>query len=520
MKARPRVWAPAAARIEMEAGAARQPLLRTAGGWWEAPVPLADDTDYAFCLDGGPPLPDPRSRWQPHGVHGHSRWFNPETYAWHDQGWQPPPWNDAIIYELHIGTFSQEGTFEGAIRHLDHLAELGITHLELMPVAEFAGERGWGYDGVDLFAPHHVYGGPRGLLRLVDACHARGLAVILDVVYNHLGPVGNYLARFGPYFTDRYHTPWGAAVNLDGPGSDDVRAFFLDNARSWLRDFHADGLRLDAVHALLDRSATPFLLDLTRAVRALELELGRPLVLIAESDDNDSRLTAPAGENGCGLNASWNEDFHHGVHAWLTGEHFGYFQDFADPEALPAVLQHGYWLDGRYSKFRRRRHGRPAEAAHGERLVAYIQNHDQVGNRALGERWSSLLSEPTARLGTELLLRSPFVPLLFQGEEWGASTPFLYFTDFAEPELAAAVRTGRARECAAMGWPGSCADPQDPATFARSCLSWDEMAQPRHAATLAWYCEQIQARRARRPVEHDLRSAHARSLWEPLLGPG
>ncbi|MGH9520055.1 MAG: malto-oligosyltrehalose trehalohydrolase [Terriglobales bacterium] len=520
MRERVRVWAPAAAQVDLETGGRRTAMVKQNGGWWEAREPLADAADYAFCLNGGPPRPDPCSRWQPHGIHGASRRFDAQSYAWRDRGWQPPPWHDAVVYELHIGTFSDEGTFEGAIQHLDHLTDLGITHVELMPVAEFPGRRGWGYDGVDLYAPHHAYGGPGGLQRFVDACHARGLAVIFDVVYNHLGPVGNYLAQFGPYFTDRCHTPWGAAVNLDGPGSDEVRAFFMDNARSWLRDFHADGLRLDAVHALLDRSATPFLLDLARAVRELEGELRRPLVVITESDSNDSRLTAPEPVNGIGLTASWNEDFHHAVHARLTGEHFGYFQDFANPETLPTVLRRGYWLDGRHSNFRRCRHGRPADPAHGERLVAYVQNHDQVGNRAGGERLGALVPEREAKLAAELLLRSPFVPLLFQGEEWGASTPFLYFTDFDEPELARTVREGRARECVAMGWPGACFDPQDSATFERSRLRWDEIEKPQHAATLAWYREQIHARRARAPVNHDLGSARARQLWEPLLDRG
>lgn len=483
---RPQVWAPNASQVEIEIGGRRSPMLPLAGGWWEAPDELAPGTDYAFCLDGGPALPDPRSRWQPQGVHGPSRWVDHGAFAWDDAGWQPPPWERALVYEIHVGTFTVEGTFEAAIARLPHLAALGVTHIEIMPVAEFAGERGWGYDGVDLYAPHHAYGGPEGLKRLVAACHRQGLAVLLDVVYNHLGPVGNYLGQFGPYFTERYHTPWGAAVNLDGPESDEVRAFLVDNARQWLRDYHMDGLRLDAVHALLDRSATPFLEELAGAVGEVAEELGRPLVLIAESDDNDPRLSASPKDGGMGLTAQWNEDFHHAVHATLTGEAHGYFTDFAAPEALAAVVERGFWLDGRYSRYRRRRLGRPAGGG-GARFVAYVQNHDQVGNRARGERLGHLLSPTDQRLAAALLFLAPFVPLLFQGEEWGASAPFLYFTDFSEPALAEAVRVGRARESRAMGWPGESVDPQMPETFTRSLLRWSELGEAGHAEMLAWY---------------------------------
>lgn len=512
----PRVWAPHARQVELVLADGRQPMQAEPGGWWRAPVPLAHGARYAFALDGAAPLPDPRSRWQPEGVHAASAWVDPQSFAWSDAGWQPPPWTEgepsAVIYELHIGTFSAEGTFAGAIAHLDHLVTLGVTHVELMPVAEFAGARGWGYDGVALYAPHHAYGGPLGLQQFVDACHQRGLAVLLDVVYNHLGPVGNYLARYGPYFTERYHTPWGAAVNFDGPASDEVRAFFIDNAIGWVRDFHMDGLRLDAVHAILDQSALPFLEQLARAVHAEAARLGREVVLVAESDANDPRLSLPEAGGGLGLDAQWDEDFHHALHAALTGEQIGYFQDFGSLAALAAALEHGFYLDGRLSRFRHRRHGRAFGGHDGARLVVYAQNHDQAGNRARGERLGHLLPPGLQRVAAALTLLAPEVPLLFQGEAWGASTPFLYFTDYDDPALAQAVREGRRRECAHFGWPGESPDPNDPATFARSRLDWSELTQPAHAALFAWYRALIQLRRSTELGLHDLRST--RVEWD------
>lgn len=499
-----RVWAPLARQVDLMAAGERLAMTAEPGGWWSAPRPLAHGEDYAFSLDGTAPLPDPRSRWQPHGVHAASRWFNPDRFPWTDAAWRPPAWESAIIYELHIGSFSPEGAFAGAIARLDYLAALGVTHVEVMPVAEAPGARGWGYDGVDLFAPHHAYGGPQGFQEFVDACHQRGLAVILDVVYNHLGPVGNYLARFGPYFTERYHTPWGAAVNFDGAGSDEVRAFFIDNALSWLRDFHCDGLRLDAVHAILDQSATPFLEELARAVREEQARLGRELVLIAESDANDPRLSAPAAAGGLGLTAQWNEDFHHALHAALTGERNGYFQDFGSLAALATTIQRGFYLDGRYSSFRHRRHGRRFIGRDGSRLVVYAQNHDQTGNRSQGERLSHLLSPGLRWIAAALTLLSPGVPLLFQGQEWGASAPFLYFTDHEDPALAEAVREGRRREGEYFGWPGASSDPNAPATFDRSRLDWSEIAQPEHAAQLEWFRQLIRLRRSSPLAGHDL----------------
>jgi maltooligosyltrehalose trehalohydrolase len=492
-----RVWAPGAHRVEIEREGRREPMTRADGGWWEAAAwDRAAATDYAFVLDGGEPLPDPRSPWQPHGVHGPSRSVDHAAFPWTDGDWQPPPATSAVVYELHVGTFTPDGTFAAVIERLDHLVALGVTHVELMPVAEFPGARGWGYDGVYLYAPHHAYGGPEGLKRLVDGCHARGLAVILDVVYNHLGPAGNYLPRFGPYLTGRYRTPWGAAVNLDGRGSATVRRFFVENALAWLRDYHIDGLRIDAVHAIVDTSAIHFLEELCADVRALEIDVGRPFLLIAESDLNDPRIVRPGDIGGYGLDAQWNEDFHHALHAALTGERVGYYADFGSLSDLAATLERGFVYDGRHSVYRDRRHGRPLTGVSGQRLVGCLQNHDQIGNRPEGDRTSRLLGSARLKVGAALVLTSPFVPMLFQGEEWGASSPFLYFTDHSDPALAAAVREGRRREFAAFGWKEEgVPDPQAPATFARSKLDWSEIEREPHRTLLEWHRELIRLRR-------------------------
>ncbi len=492
-----RVWAPHASAVVAVLGDARRhDLDRSEGGWWESADAFAPGTDYRFSLDGGALLPDPRSGWQPAGVDGPSRLVDVGSFDWTDARWQPPPLAAGVVYEAHVGTFSAAGTFVGAIEHLDQLVELGVTHLELMPVGEFSGTRGWGYDGVDLWAPHSAYGGPHGLARLVDACHARGLAVLLDVVYNHLGPAGNYLARFGPYFTDRYGTPWGSAVNLDGPGSDEVRRFFIDNALMWLRDFHLDGLRLDAVHAIFDGSALHFLEQLTNDVRGLQAAVGRHLLVIAESDLNDPRLVRAVGVGGYGLDAQWSDDFHHALHSLLTGERSGYYEDFGALADLATTLVQGYRYAGDYSTFRRRRHGRPAPALDGRRLLGYLQTHDQIGNRAAGERTAALMSTGRLMIGAAVVLTAPFVPLLFQGEEWAASAPFQYFTDHGE-QLGTAVSEGRRAEFAAFGWrPEAVPDPQASATFERSRLNWAERAEPSHARLLDWHRQLIQLRRA------------------------
>ena len=446
-----RVWAPGSESVAVALGDQRIPMGAQGAGWWVVDVDSARaGQDYGFSLDGGAPLPDPRSPWQPAGVHAASRLVDHHAFPWTDARWQAPSLSAALIYELHVGTFTAAGTFEAAIDRLDHLVHLGITHVELMPVAEFSGTRGWGYDGVDLFAPHHAYGGPTGLKRLVDACHARGLAVLLDVVYNHLGPIGNYLGRFGPYFTSRYATPWGEAVNFDGRGSDEVRRFVFDSALAWLRDYHVDGLRVDAAHAIFDRSALPVLEELAAEVRGLEASLGRRLSLIAESDLNDPRVVRPSAIGGYGFDAQWNEDFHHALHAVLSGERTGYYGDFGRIGDLATALSAAFVYAGRYSAYRGRRHGRPTAGLGGHAFIGCLQNHDQVGNRARGDRTSQLLSPGRLKIGAALVLTAPFVPMLFQGEEWGASTPFLYFTDHEDPELGRAVSEGRRREFVAL----------------------------------------------------------------------
>jgi maltooligosyltrehalose trehalohydrolase len=467
------------------------------GGWWRLEEPSAGaDIDYGFCLDGGNPLPDPRSPWQPEGVHGLSRCVRHEAFAWRDEGWQPPALETAVLYELHVGTFSPEGTFDGAASRLQHLAGLGVTHVELMPVNQFSGDRGWGYDGVDLYAPHRAYGGPDGLKRFVATCHARGLGVILDVVYNHFGPEGCYLNRFGPYVTDRHHTPWGPAVNMDGPDSDPVRRFFLDNALGWLADYHVDGLRLDSVQDIVDSSAVHFLECLAEETHLLNERTGRRHFLIAESALNDPRIVRPVEAGGYGLDAQWSDDFHHALHAALSGDRTGYYSDFGTLADLAQAFGHAFVYDGRYSRFRRRTHGRPATGLPGSRFVVSLQNHDQVGNRAAGDRFAHLAGMERAKIGAALTLCSPFVPMLFQGEEWAASGPFQFFTSFENPALAKAVREGRQKEFAAFGWkPQDVPDPQSPATFQRSKLNWDEIAAEPHASMLQWYRDLIALRR-------------------------
>jgi maltooligosyltrehalose trehalohydrolase len=500
-----RIWAPRATQVEVESGEERRLLSAVGDGFHEGRVPwLYPRRGYALRLDEGPPLPDPRAERLPHGVHAPGQLLDHAQYAWRDAGWQPPPLCSGVVYELHVGTFTAEGTFDAAREKLDHLCQLGVTHVELMPVHSFAGAHGWGYDGVGLFAPHEPYGGPDGLKRFVDACHSRDLAVLLDVVYNHLGPEGNYLTRFGPYFTDRYATPWGPAMNLDGRGSDEVRRFLLDNARMWLRDYHLDGLRLDAVHALFDRSPLHFLEELQEETCALERELGRALVLVAESDLNDPRLVRPRERGGFGLAAQWSDDFHHALHAQLTQETQGYYEDFGRVSDLAAALSRGFVYDGRYSGYRGRRHGRSTVGLGGRRFVVYAQNHDQIGNRAQGERTSRLVSVDRLRIAATLLLTAPFVPLLFQGEEWGASTPFHYFTDFGDPDLGRAVYEGRCREGARFGWKREdIPDPQDAETFLRSKLDWLELRREPHASLLEWHRDLILLRRAADALRDD-----------------
>jgi maltooligosyltrehalose trehalohydrolase len=488
MSHRPSVWAPFPERVELFTAGERHPMDRDERGWWTALIELPGGTDYGFVLDGSEPIPGPRTPWQPYGVNGLSRTLEDAPFAWSDGGFNARPLADAVIYELHVGTFTPEGTFESAIARLPDLAELGVTHVELMPIAEFSGERGWGYDGVHPFAPHHAYGGPDGLRRLVDAAHGAGLAVLLDVVYNHLGPEGNHLSSYGPYFTSKYSTPWGDAVNFDDAGSHEVRRFVVDNALMWMRDYHIDGLRLDAVHAIYDQSAVHILEELATATRALGAELGRRLVLIAESDLNDPRLVRPVEEGGYGLDAVWADDVHHALHVALTGEEVGYYADFADADAMARAIADPFVYAGHYSAVRDRLHGRPAGDLPGDRFVAALQNHDQVGNRALGERLAHLVSPGRVRIGTGLLFTMPYVPLMFAGDEWAASSPFRYFTGHASRELALAVSEGRREEFASFGWEThQVPDPQDPETFKVSKLDWGERDREPHAGVLEWY---------------------------------
>jgi maltooligosyltrehalose trehalohydrolase len=492
-----RVWAPAARRVDLVTGNGRRPMSAAPGGWWEVVAPeLSPGSDYAFSLDGGEPLPDPRSGWQPHGVLGPSRIVDPASFQWTDDTWRGAPFAGQVMYELHVGTFTPEGTFAAAAAKLDHLAELGVATVELMPVAEFDGPRGWGYDGAALYAVHDAYGGPDGLHRFVDAAHARGLAVCLDVVYNHLGPAGNVLQRFGPYFTDRHGTPWGPAVNLDGPGSDEVRRFIIDGALAWIRDYHVDGLRLDAVHAFLDTRATHLLEELAAEVHTTAAQLGRSVFVVAESDLNDPRIVLPREAGGYGLDGQWCDDVHHAIHAALTGERQGYYVDFGSLETLAKAMTNGFVHDGTYSSFRGRHHGRPVDRTtlSGHRFVVYTQTHDQVGNRAAGERLGALISPALLEVAAALVLTGPFTPMLFMGEEWGASTPWQFFTSFTDSALGAQVRAGRRQEFADHGWSGEVPDPQDPQTAERSTLDWRELAGEPHHRLLEWYRRLIAAR--------------------------
>jgi maltooligosyltrehalose trehalohydrolase len=510
------VWAPQAKRVELVFATRRVALHPAGGGYWEADAAPLDARDgYRYSIDGGAPLPDPKSRWQPAGVHGASHLVAPATLAEGmgvDDEFRGKPLDQAIIYEMHVGTFTARGTYAGAMEKLPHLAELGVTHVELMPLATFPGRRGWGYDGVDLFAPFPIYGTPNQLAAFVRACHASGLAVLLDVVYNHLGPDGNYLGQFAPYFTDRYKTGWGAAINYDGPQSDEVRRFVIDNALMWLRDYGFDGLRLDAVHAIFSVDAVHVLEELSIAVKKLGRESGRTLLLIAESDLNDPRLVHTLERGGFGLDAHWSDDFHHALHRYFTGESDGYYADFKGLKDVAAALRDGYVYQGQYSEHRGRRHGRRPVGIAAHQLVVSSQNHDQIGNRAHGERLSMLLGVPELKAIAALTLLSPFVPLLFQGEEWGAKTPFLYFTDHENAELGRLVAAGRAKEFSAFQWQGAVPNPQAAETFERSILDWSELSQPAHAELFNWYRQLINLRRDKVALPHESRLDGAKAV--------
>ena len=495
------VWAPKANRMAVKTDDGVYPMEGPDGsGWWSAKIDSAGPgTDYAFLLDDDPtPYPDPRGASQPKGVHGPSRVVDHKAFHWNDTKWQGPPLSGAVIYELHIGTFTQDGTFDAAIEKLEHLCKLGITHIELMPVAAFPGEFGWGYDGVALFAVREEYGGPEGLKRLVNACHQQGIGVLIDVVYNHFGPVGSYANKFGPYMTNRHHTPWGDAVNFEEAGSDEVRRFFCDNAVMWMRDYHVDGLRLDAVHEFVDRSAIHFMEQLSAEVDVMSSTLGRRLVLIAESDLNDPRVVTPREARGYGMDAQWSDDFHHSLFTILhVDEGKGYYDDFGSFADLAKSLTRIFVYDGAFSKYRRRTHGRPVDGLSSHHFVGFIQNHDQVGNRATGDRLEQIIGIDRAKVAAGLVLTAPFIPLLFQGEEYAASTPFQYFAHHDDGEMAKAVSEGRRREFAAFGWnPEVIPDPEKRETFERSKLNWDEVHQGTHAEMLDWFTKLIHLRRS------------------------
>jgi len=471
------------------------PLIREDHGYHSATVTdVPAGTRYLYVLDAEVERPDPASRCQSEGVHGPSEVCS-RDFHWTDGAWRGIPLQDYVMYELHVGAFTPEGTFDAVIPRLQELRSLGITAIELMPVAQFPGERNWGYDGSYPYAVQNSYGGPEALKRLVDACHCAGLAAVLDVVYNHFGPDGSYAGDFGPYYTDRYHTPWGRAINFDGPGSDEVRRFFIENALCWMREFHFDALRLDALHAILDMSATPFLAELSREVEQVRQETGRRLYLIGESDLNDPRLIRERERGGLGLDAQWSDDFHHALHVLLTGERTGYYADFGSVEQLATAWREGYTYAGQYSTYRQMRHGAPATDLPPHCFVVCAQNHDQVGNRAMGDRLSTCVSFEQLKLAAACVLLSPHAPLLFMGEEYGETAPFPYFVHHSDLALIDAVRKGRRKEFEGFGWQGDVPNPQDVATFRSAKLDWAKRGEGHHRTLLSWYRELLRVRR-------------------------
>ena len=498
------VWAPFTDKVEVRIVSPRESIVeleRDERGYHQGIIEGVEPGSlYLYRLGGGMERPDPASRFQPQGVHGPSQIVNPD-FSWNDHSWIGLALRDYIIYELHVGTFTPEGTFQAIIPHLQNLKNLGITAIELMPVAQFPGSRNWGYDGTYPFAVQNSYGGPDGLKHLIDGCHQVGLAVVLDVVYNHLGPEGNYLADFGPYFTDRYRGPWGNPINFDGPYSDEVRKYFIENALHWLVEFHLDGLRLDAVHGILDFSAQPFLQQLALEVSDRTRTLNRNVYIIPESDLNDTRLIRSQELGGFGLDAQWNDDFHHSLHTLLTGEQTGYYQDFGRLHHLAKAFSEGYVYSGDYSRYRKRGHGNSSRSIAAEQLVVFAQNHDQVGNRAQSERLSELVSFEALKLAAAVVLLSPFIPLLFMGEEYGETAPFYYFVSHSDANLVEAVRRGRREEFVAFRWQGEPPDPQDEATFLRCKLDPELRLQGQHELLYSFYRELIRLRRESPPLK-------------------
>jgi len=494
------VWAARAKHVSVQVldrGPKPIPMEPREHGYFDLTVEGVRAGDrYWYVLDGEKALPDPASRFQPDGVHKASAVVDPDAFAWTDRGWRGLAFKELIIYELHTGTFTPTGTFEAIIPHLKYLKQdVGITAIELMPVAQFPGARNWGYDGTYLYAPHSSYGGPQGLKALVDACHATGLAVILDVVYNHLGPEGNYLSAFGPYFTDRYRTPWGEAINYDGADSDEVRHFILSNALYWVTEYHIDALRLDAIHGIYDFSATHILQEVATAVHEQAVRLGRQIFVTAESALNDARVVTPPEQGGYGLDAQWNDDFHHALRTVLTKERAGYYQDYEGLKHLAKAMNEGFVYSGQYSRYHRRRHGNSSTSCAPSRFIVFSQNHDQVGNRAFGDRLSTQVPFAALKVAAAAVLLSPNIPLLFMGEESSETAPFLYFIDHGDPALVEAVRRGRRAEFASFAWEGEIPDPQDPLTCERSRVNIDGPLDSRRAAMLKWTRELIGLRK-------------------------
>jgi maltooligosyltrehalose trehalohydrolase len=497
------VWAPAAHRMALHIVSPAEitlPMERDAEGYWHASWPSpAPEARYRYRI-GDLERPDPASHFQPGGVHEPSQLVDHASFRWSDSAWRPPLLSQLVIYELHVGTFTAEGTFDAIIPRLDALRELGVTAIEIMPVAQFPGARNWGYDGAYLFAVQNSYGGPDGLKRLVNECHRRSIAVILDVVYNHFGPEGCYVNDFGPYFTGHYTTPWGQAINFDDADNEGVRNFFIENALHWFTRYHIDMLRLDAVHGIKDLSAYPFLKELADTVHEHAAREHRSMTLIAESDLNDNRIVSPPTLGGFGIDAQWTDDFHHALHVLLTGETNGYYADFGAVECLAKTFREGFNYTGQYSRFRRHRFGNSPLAIKADQLVVFAQNHDQIGNRMNGERLSALVSFESQKLAAGVVLLSPFIPLLFMGEEYGEESPFLYFIDHSDPQLRAAVSEGRKKEFSTFVWAGDIAEPDDPTTFTRSKVSWNRRTEGRHHILLSFYVRLIRLRRELAPL--------------------
>jgi len=504
------VWAPRARSVEVRIVEPREravPMQGAGCGYFHAVVEgISAGALYRYRLNGENERPDPASRYQPRGVHGPSQIID-SSFKWNDSRWRGIPLEKYVFYELHVGTFTPEGTFDAIVPRLAALKDLGVTAIELMPVAQFPGERNWGYDGVYPYAVQASYGGPLGLKRLVDACHQHGIAVTLDVVYNHLGPEGNYLADFAPYFTDLHKTPWGQAINFDDAESDEVRRYFTDNALQWVTDYHVDALRLDAIHAIVDLSARTFLEELSSAVHAKAKELGRDVYLIPEDNRNDSRVMESPEVGGWGFDSVWNDDFHHSLHVLLTGERDAYYQDFSGVGDLAGAYREGFVYSGQYSKYRRKRYGISSKRIPARRFVVFSQNHDQVGNRSVGDRPSQSLSFEQLKLAAGTVLLSPYIPLLFMGEEYAETAPFQYFVSHGDPALIEAVREGRKKEFAEFGWVGDIPDPQSEATFLGCKLNWNLYTEGQHRVLWNFYQELLRLRRDVPPLANLVKDA-------------